>query len=52
MSIESAIEQMIQQAMARGEFDNLKGKGEAAEPGRLFQYARRRPDGLFDPEIQ
>ena len=27
MSIESAIEQMIRQAMARGEFDNLKGKG-------------------------
>jgi hypothetical protein len=35
MSIESAIEQMIQQAMARGEFDNLKGKG---KPLNLDDY--------------
>lgn len=27
MSIESAIEEMIKQAIARGEFDNLEGKG-------------------------
>jgi hypothetical protein len=35
MSIESAIEQMIQQAMARGDFDNLKGKG---KPLNLDDY--------------
>src|SRR5688572_6639801 len=35
MSIESAVEQMIQQAMARGEFDNLKGKG---KPLNLDDY--------------
>ena len=35
MSIESAIEQMIQQAMARGEFDNLEGKG---KPLNLDDY--------------
>jgi len=35
MSIESAIEQMIQQAMARGEFDNLKGEG---KPLNLDDY--------------
>ena len=27
MSIESAIEQIIREGMARGDFDNLKGKG-------------------------
>ena len=35
MSIESAIEQMIRQAMARGEFDNLKGEG---KPLNLDDY--------------
>jgi len=35
MSIESAIEQMIQQAMARSEFDNLEGKG---KPLNLDDY--------------
>jgi len=35
MSIESAIEQMIREAMARGDFDNLKGKG---KPLNLDDY--------------
>jgi hypothetical protein len=35
MSIESAVEQMIRQAIARGEFDNLKGKG---KPLNLDDY--------------
>jgi hypothetical protein len=35
MSIESAIEQIIREGMARGEFDNLKGKG---KPLNLDDY--------------
>ena len=35
MSIESAIEQIIKEGMARGEFDNLKGKG---KPLNLDDY--------------
>jgi len=35
MSIESAIEQMIRAAIARGEFDDLKGKG---KPLNLDDY--------------
>ena len=35
MSIESAIEQIIKDGMARGEFDNLKGKG---KPLNLDDY--------------
>ncbi len=35
MSIESAIEQIIKAGMARGEFDNLKGKG---KPLNLDDY--------------
>lgn len=35
MSIESAIEQIIRDGMARGEFDNLKGKG---KPLNLDDY--------------
>ena len=35
MSIESAIEQIIREGMARGDFDNLKGKG---KPLNLDDY--------------
>lgn len=35
MSIESAIEQIIRDGLARGEFDNLKGKG---KPLNLDDY--------------
>jgi hypothetical protein len=35
MSIESAIEQIIREGMARGEFDNLKGRG---KPLNLDDY--------------
>ena len=35
MSIEKAIEQIIREGMARGEFDNLKGKG---KPLNLDDY--------------
>jgi hypothetical protein len=35
MSIESAIEQIIREGMARGEFDNLKGSG---KPLNLDDY--------------
>lgn len=35
MSIESAIEQIIREGMARGEFENLKGKG---KPLNLDDY--------------
>ena len=35
MSIESAIEQIIREGIARGEFDNLKGKG---KPLNLDDY--------------
>ena len=35
MSIESAIEQIIREGMARGEFDDLKGKG---KPLNLDDY--------------
>ena len=35
MSIETAIEQIIRDGMARGEFDNLKGKG---KPLNLDDY--------------
>ena len=35
MSIESAIEKIIREGMARGEFDNLKGKG---KPLNLDDY--------------
>lgn len=36
MSIESAIEEMIRQAIARGEFDNLKGKGKPLDLDAYF----------------
>ena len=36
MSIESAIEEMIKQAMARGEFDNLAGKGRPVDLDAYF----------------
>lgn len=36
MSIESAIEKKIQEAIARGEFDNLPGKGKAIDLDAYF----------------
>lgn len=36
MSIESAIEQKIKEAMARGEFDNLSGKGKPIDLDAYF----------------
>lgn len=36
MSIESAIEQRIKEAMARGEFDNLSGKGKPIDLDAYF----------------
>jgi len=36
MSIESAIEQIIQDAIARGEFDNLEGKGKPLDLTNYF----------------
>ena len=36
MSIESAIEQKIKEAMARGEFDNLAGKGKPLDLEAYF----------------
>ena len=36
MSIESAIEQKIKEAMARGEFDNLAGKGKPIDLDAYF----------------
>lgn len=36
MSIESAIEQKIREAMARGEFNNLKGKGKPLDLNAYF----------------
>ena len=36
MSIESAIEKKIQEAMARGEFDNLSGKGKPLDLEAYF----------------
>ncbi len=36
MSIESAIEQIISEGMARGEFDNLKGKGQPLDLDAYF----------------
>jgi hypothetical protein len=36
MSIESAIEQRIKEAMARGEFDNLPGKGKPIDLEAYF----------------
>jgi hypothetical protein len=36
MSIESAIEQKIREAMARGEFDNLPGKGKPLDLEAYF----------------
>ncbi|MGQ0541791.1 MAG: J-domain-containing protein [Blastocatellia bacterium] len=36
MSIESAIEEMIRQAIARGEFDNLEGKGKPLDLDAYF----------------
>ena len=36
MSIESAIEQKIREAMARGEFDNLAGKGKPIDLEAYF----------------
>lgn len=36
MSIESAIEEKIKQAIARGEFDNLAGKGKALDLNTYF----------------
>ena len=37
MSIESAIEQKIREAMARGEFDNLAGKGKPLDLSAYFE---------------
>jgi hypothetical protein len=42
MSIESAIEQKIKEAMARGEFDNLAGKGKPIDLDAYFNT----PDDL------
>jgi hypothetical protein len=36
MSIESSIEQRIREAMARGEFDDLKGKGKPLDLNAYF----------------
>jgi len=36
MSIESAIEKKIQEAMARGEFDNLEGRGKPLDLDAYF----------------
>ena len=36
MSIESAIEKQIQEAMARGEFDDLEGKGKPLDLDAYF----------------
>lgn len=36
MSIESAIEEKIKQAIARGEFDNLSGKGKPLDLNTYF----------------
>lgn len=36
MSIESAIEQKIREAMERGEFDNLRGKGKPLDLNAYF----------------
>ena len=42
MSIESAIEKQIKEAMARGEFDNLAGKGKPLDLEAYFNT----PDDL------
>lgn len=37
MSIERAVEEIIKQAQARGEFDNLKGKGKPLDLSAYFE---------------
>ncbi len=60
MSLESTIEEIIQEAMARGEFDNLPGKGKPLDHDAYFAlpedqrlaYAMLRNAGFVPEEVE
>lgn len=60
MSFEKAVETIIREAQERGEFDNLKGKGQPIDLDAYFEtpedlrlaYSALKNAGLVSPEIE
>lgn len=60
MSFDRAIEEIIQAAMARGEFDNLQGQGQPLDHGDYFSmpeedrlaYTVLKNAGFVPPEVE
>ncbi|MFN8435555.1 MAG: DUF1992 domain-containing protein [Anaerolineales bacterium] len=60
MSFEKAVETIIREAQERGEFDNLKGKGQPIDLDAYFEtpedlrlaYSALKNAGLVSPEVE
>ena len=60
MSLEKAVEAIIREAQERGDFDNLKGKGQPIDLDAYFEtpedlrlaYSALKNAGLVSPEIE
>lgn len=60
MNIEKAVEAIIQEAQERGDFDNLKGKGQPIDLDAYFEtpedlrlaYSALKNAGMVSPEVE
>lgn len=60
MSLEKAVEAIIKEAQERGEFDNLKGKGQPIDLDAYFEtpedlrlaYSALKNAGMISPEVE
>ena len=60
MSLEKAVEKIIKEAQERGDFDNLKGKGQPIDLNAYFEtpeelrlaYSALKNAGIVSPEVE